>query len=77
TELFTDPHLASRGFIQTVQHPTAGDITLMSNPLRMSASPTSLRAAPLLGQHTAEVLAADLGLTAAEVDALREEGTVA
>ena len=76
TELFTDPHLAARGFIQTVPHPTAGEVTLMSNPLRMSASPTNLRAAPLLGQHTAEVLAADLGLTGPELDALRDEGAI-
>ena len=48
----------------------------MSNPLRMSASPTNLRAAPLLGQHTAEVLAADLGLTGPELDALRDEGAI-
>ena len=41
-----------------------------------SKSKVPLRAAPLLGEHTAEVLAADLGLDAADIAALREAGTV-
>jgi len=75
-ELFTDPHLASRGFIQTVPHPTAGDVTLMANPIRMSASPTHLRAAPLLGEHTSEVLSAELGLSEDQITTLRDTGAI-
>ncbi|MGH2633208.1 MAG: CoA transferase, partial [Tepidiformaceae bacterium] len=75
-EIFSDPHLASRGFIQTATHATAGEVTLLGNPMRMSASPTTLRAAPLLGQHTTEVLASDLGLADDEIAALREAGAL-
>lgn len=75
-ELFTDPHLTARGFIRTATHETAGEVTLLGNPMRMSASPTTLRAAPLLGQHTAEVLSADLGLSADEIARLRAAGTL-
>jgi formyl-CoA transferase len=76
SELFTDPHLVERGLIQTVEHPTAGPVRLMRQPVRMSGSEVPLVAAPLLGQHTEEVLRADLCLDAEEVAALRERGIV-
>jgi formyl-CoA transferase len=69
-ELFTDPHLAERDFIQTVQHPYAGEIKLMRNPMRMSGSNVPLRAAPVLGSDTARVLREDAGLTEAEIAGL-------
>ena len=76
-DLFTDPHLRSRGFIETVDHPTVGPVDLMRWPPRMSASEVPIVAGPLLGEHTAAVLAADLGLDAAELAALREAGAIA
>jgi formyl-CoA transferase len=75
-ELFTDPHLVERGLIQTVEHPTAGPVKLMRQPVRMSGSEVPLVAAPLLGQHTDAVLQADLCLGADEIAALRENGVV-
>jgi formyl-CoA transferase len=75
-ELFTDEHLLARGFIQRVTHPTAGEILLLGNPIRMSASPTEMRAAPLLGANTSEVLGADLGLGADEIADLQAAGVV-
>ena len=75
-ELFTDPHLVERGLIQTVEHPTAGPVQLMRQPVRMSGSEVPLVAAPLLGQHTDAVLQADLCLDAEEIAALRERGVI-
>ncbi|MGH2585399.1 MAG: CaiB/BaiF CoA transferase family protein [Dehalococcoidia bacterium] len=75
-ELFTDPHLVERGLVQTVEHPTAGPVRLMRQPVRMSGSDVPLVAAPLLGQHTDAVLQADLCLSAEELTALRENGVV-
>ena len=76
-DLFTDPHLRSRDFIQTVQHPIAGALDLMRWPPRMSASEVPIVAAPLLGQHTDEVLRGELGLGDAELAALAASGAVA
>ena len=76
TDLWNDRHLRERDFIQTVQHPVAGKVELMRNPIRMSASDVPLEPSPLLGGNTAEVLAADLGLDAAAVAELSEAGVV-
>ncbi len=76
-DLFNDPHLASRDFIHTVEHPSEGPVDLMRWPPLMSESEVPIVAAPLLGQHTDEVLAAELGLDEGEVAALRESGAIA
>ena len=75
-DLFIDPHLASRDFIQTVDHPVLGTVKLMRWPARMSKSEVPMAAAPLLGEHTDEVLAAELGLSAEQVRALRDRGAI-
>ncbi len=77
TELYTDPHLVARGFVQTIEHPTRGPVKVLGFGPRLSDSPISITPAPGLGAHTDEVLAADLGLSAAEIDALRAGGVVA
>ncbi len=77
TDLFNDPHLTSRDFIQTVEHAAEGPIDLMRWPPLMSSNKVPLLAAPLLGQHSAEVLAADLGMGDGELDALRAAGVIA
>ena len=56
-----DPQVVASGMLQTVDHP-AGAVTVLGSPLRLDgARPQVLRAPPLLGQHTDEVLRA-LGL---------------
>lgn len=75
-DLFTDPHLQARDFIQVVEHPTAGPVKLMRNPIRMSKSLVPLRPAPLLGEATREILARDLGLDERALDALMSEGVI-
>jgi len=57
-EVFADPHVQARGLRMTLPHSLAGEVPLVSNPIRFSGSPVSYHSAPpLLGQHTAEVLA--------------------
>ena len=75
-EVFEDPHLRSRGFVQQVQHPVQGDISLMRSPIRMPGAETELKAPPLLGADTAEVLASELGLTENEIEQLVATGAV-
>jgi crotonobetainyl-CoA:carnitine CoA-transferase CaiB-like acyl-CoA transferase len=70
-----DPHLAFRRAIVTVEHPEIGPERHIGNPLRFSASPLVPPApAPLLGQHTREVLTRVLGLSLEEVSALERDG---
>jgi formyl-CoA transferase len=75
-DVFKDRHLNERGFFQTVTHPVAGTLRLMGSPLRMSRSPVRLEPAPLLGQHSRDILRAELGLSDAELAELSDKGVV-
>ena len=76
-EVFEEPQVKHRGLKKVMAHPTAGQVPLVANPMRLSASPVTYRSAPpLLGQHTEEVLKDVLGLTEAEVLALRSTNVV-
>ena len=57
-DLRADPHLAQRGFFQTLQHPTEGPLVMPAVPMQFGASPGAIRLGPpRLGEHTADVLA--------------------
>jgi len=65
-----DPQTAARGMVVELQHPVAGATRALGLPIKLSASPGEVRRpAPLLGQHTREVLS-EYGFSAAEIDAL-------
>ncbi|HXQ68530.1 MAG TPA: CoA transferase [Alphaproteobacteria bacterium] len=65
-ELFADPQLRAREMVVEVEHPSAGRISTLGVPIKLSETPGSVRRpAPRLGEHTAEVLAA-LARAAAE-----------
>ena len=75
-ELFTDPHLLARDFVHEVEHAVHGNVRLLGWPARMSKSHVDIEAAPLLGEHTDEVLAEDLGLSVEDISELRSEGSI-
>lgn len=75
-ELHSDPHLVARDFIKTVEHPVHGAVPLLGFPPRFSASEVPIRCAPLLGEHTEEVLTAELNLQTEEIEALRSAGVL-
>ena len=75
-EVLDDPHLNARGQIHTIEHATRGRFRLPGSPVRLSASEAPTTPPPLAGQHTAEVLAEVLGLSADEVDKLRARGVL-
>jgi crotonobetainyl-CoA:carnitine CoA-transferase CaiB-like acyl-CoA transferase len=71
------PHLQERGYIVDLDHPALGRIRDLGAPFKLPASPGGpARPAPLLGQHNAEVFGDLLGMSGAEIDALRRAGIV-
>lgn len=74
-DLFTCPHAQARRMLIEMPHPLGGHITVAGRPVKLSAVPEGPAGpAPLLGQHTTEVLSTLLGLSAWEINKLREEG---
>ena len=77
-QLVEDPHLAARGFFPLIAHPDAGTYPFPGLPVHLSRTPaTYRRPAPGLGEHNQEVFAGILGMTDAEIDALRAAGVIA
>lgn len=75
-DLLDDPHLQAVDFFQVTEHPTEGTIRTMRMPITWSRSPSEPgRPAPRLGEHSRQVLA-ELGLSAAEIEALVAEGAL-
>jgi formyl-CoA transferase len=74
-EVLTDPHLLARDMIVEVEHPVRGRYVTAGNPIKLSASPTTITPSPLLGQHRAEILA-ELGYTDEQIRALEKDGAV-
>ncbi len=75
-EALTHPATTALGMVQEVDHPAAGRIRMLGFPVQLSATPASTRQAPpLLGQHTAEVLA-ELGYSRDEIEAMEKQGAL-
>ena len=56
-QVFADPHIRARQLVVTTDHPTLGRLQTLGSPLKMSETPPLVgRPAPLLGEHTREVL---------------------
>ena len=75
-ELHTNPHLLARDFIHTIDHPMHGTVPLLGFAPRLSASDVPIRRAPLLGEHTEEVLGDELGLEPSALKALEKTGVI-
>jgi len=76
-EALADPQTLARGMVVETMHPQAGATRSLGCPVHFSATPTSVtRPAPLLGEHTREVLAA-AGYSTSEIDVFVAEGVVA
>jgi crotonobetainyl-CoA:carnitine CoA-transferase CaiB-like acyl-CoA transferase len=75
-EALEDPQMVDRKMIAEADHPAFGPMKMIRNPVLMDHDgPEILWAAPLLGQHSAEVLN-ELGYSASEISALADEGAV-
>ncbi|HYT76540.1 MAG TPA: CoA transferase [Vicinamibacterales bacterium] len=76
-EALRDTQLAAREMIVPLEHATEGPIRVLGSPLKLSGTPVSVRTPPpALGQHTAEILMKDVGLTETEIESLRSSGVI-
>ncbi len=75
-EVFADEQVQHRGMTVSVDHPLSGSVRLVGSPMKLSATPVSVRRAPpLLGQHTQEILE-QAGLSAERIEKLRRAGVI-
>ena len=75
-ELHTDRHLVERGFVHQLDHPMHGEVPLLGFAPRLSESEVPIKPAPLLGEHTGEVLGDGLGIDADELHKLHQAGVI-
>ena len=75
-DLANDPFLRKRGMFVEVEHPVRGKLVMPGWPVKMSRSEVSVEPAPLLGQHSEEVLGELLGYSPDQVAALREQQVI-
>jgi crotonobetainyl-CoA:carnitine CoA-transferase CaiB-like acyl-CoA transferase len=76
-EVVTDPQIQARDMIVEMRHPVHGIVKQFGQPIKLSATPGTMRTvAPHTGEHTDQVLG-ELGLPAAEIRSLREKKIVA
>jgi crotonobetainyl-CoA:carnitine CoA-transferase CaiB-like acyl-CoA transferase len=76
-EVLADEHVQARGMVQRFEHPTLGSFPALPVPLRFAGwDDPALGRPPLLGEHTEAVLRERLGMDAARIEALREEGAL-
>ncbi len=69
SEVIADPHLHARGWLQEIDHPEFGRVTVPGSPLHFAGLER-------LGADSATVLRARLGLSDAEIDTLKKDGVI-
>ena len=74
-EIFENIHQRDRGFFKKLSHPEAGDYEYANLPFNMPETPTILKRAPLLGEHTKEIVS-KLGYSKSEIIMLYRSGTI-
>ncbi|MFZ6761235.1 CaiB/BaiF CoA transferase family protein [Pseudoroseomonas sp. WGS1072] len=73
-DVFADPHVVARNMVVEMEHASGQTVKVIANPVKLSATPPDYRsAAPLLGQHTEEVLRG-LGYSEEDIARLKAEG---
>ena len=76
-EVFDDPQVRARKLFQFLEYPgSPKPVPIARTPVQLSETPAEVRRrAPMLGEHTDEVLS-ELGFTAAELAAFRQAGVI-
>ena len=75
-ELSEEQSLRETGTVVEVDHPERGAYLTVGNPVKLSDSPAEVRRAPLLGEHTEEILREVIGFSEEEIISAQEVGAV-
>lgn len=76
-QAFEEPQVQARGMKIETPHALGGTVPGVANPIRFSDARMRYdHAAPLLGQHSRQVLTEALGMSDAQIDALRDKGVI-
>ena len=76
-DVFADPQVQARGMRLELHHPILGAVPSVASPIKYSETQISyVRAAPMLGEHTDEVLRDLLGVTLEEIARMRKRGII-
>jgi formyl-CoA transferase len=75
-EIAEEPSLRATGTVVEVDHPGRGKYITVGNPLKLSDSNTEVKRAPLLGEHTEEILTEVLGYSTDEYAAIKLSGAI-
>jgi crotonobetainyl-CoA:carnitine CoA-transferase CaiB-like acyl-CoA transferase len=75
-ELTEEADFERRGIMQTMEHPTVGPFKMPGWPVRFGGRTPEVNPAPLLGQHTNEVLRGWLGLGVDQIEQLGRDGVI-
>ena len=77
-DIYADPHVVARNMLAEVEHPgSSTPVTIASTPVRMTATPGGVfHRAPLVGEHTNEVLSA-FGFSTQEIAGLKARNVIA
>jgi formyl-CoA transferase/CoA:oxalate CoA-transferase len=76
-QALADPQLLAREMVGVLPHAAAGQVNVLGMPTKLSDTPGSIRTAPpMLGEHTAQVLRDDLGLSGDQIRELAARGVI-
>ena len=74
-QVVADPQVIAREMIVEIDHPIAGKTFLPGIPIKLSETPGTIREpAPLLGEHTADILNDFLGYSPEQIETMKEQG---
>ena len=76
-QICEDPHIAHRKMLVEIDQPIVGKMRVCASPLKLSETPGEVYApAPMLGEHSAQVLHEVLGYSRAKIAQLQDEGVI-
>jgi CoA:oxalate CoA-transferase len=76
-DICADPHIRYRNMLVEIDQPKVGKMTITGSPIHLSETPGEVYApAPLLGEHTEEILRDILNYSQIEIEQLKKEGII-
>ena len=76
-DIFKCPQVKDREMLVEVNHPIAGSLQIVGPPVKFSKTPGRVtKPAPLLGEHTEEILRDLIGYNTEDIEHLKDEGVI-